>query len=264
MLLGSGQCPALDLERAGLPARPRRGRLGLQRLLKHDGRSSPGFLLQRLRYGAGEVSHLDALRWATAGSAACLGRDDIGRLARDCQADFALFNLDAERFSGAADPLAALVLCGADRADYVMVAGEWKWSVVKFPAWTCPNCAPATARRRRGCGRRSGRRVCYTFLNDPLSIKPRGNFLGDSRADETVLDYLRERRRKCGSRRGARRGLRRVHGGGRGTRRKERRAAIPRDQQLHRICRRAAWAATDYRGGFGRRRRAASGAARDG
>jgi len=29
------------------------------------------------------------------------------------------------RFSGAHDPLAALVLCGAHRADRVMIAGRW-------------------------------------------------------------------------------------------------------------------------------------------
>ncbi|MBV8699987.1 MAG: 8-oxoguanine deaminase, partial [Bradyrhizobium sp.] len=29
------------------------------------------------------------------------------------------------RFSGAGDPLAALVLCGAHRADRVMVGGRW-------------------------------------------------------------------------------------------------------------------------------------------
>ena len=29
-------------------------------------------------------------------------------------------------FSGAHDPLAALVLCGAHRADRVMIAGEWR------------------------------------------------------------------------------------------------------------------------------------------
>ena len=32
------------------------------------------FLLQRARYGVGRVSHKDALRWATKGSAACVGR----------------------------------------------------------------------------------------------------------------------------------------------------------------------------------------------
>jgi 8-oxoguanine deaminase len=34
--------------------------------------------------------------------------------------------LNEARFSGQGDPLAALILCGAHKADYVMVAGEWK------------------------------------------------------------------------------------------------------------------------------------------
>ena len=63
---------------------------------------------------------------ATEGSARCLGRDDIGALAVGKEADLALFTLEEPRFSGAHDPLAALVLCGAHRADRVMVAGEWR------------------------------------------------------------------------------------------------------------------------------------------
>ena len=42
------------------------------------------------------------------------------------QADLALFKLDEPRFSGAGDPLAALVLCGAHRADRVMIGGAWR------------------------------------------------------------------------------------------------------------------------------------------
>ena len=42
------------------------------------------------------------------------------------QADLALFTLDEPRFCGAHDPIAALVLCGAHRADRVMVAGRWR------------------------------------------------------------------------------------------------------------------------------------------
>ncbi len=61
----------------------------------------------------------------TAGSATCLGRDDIGTIAPGKQADLALFKLDELRFSGAGNPLAALVLGGAVCADYVMVGGEW-------------------------------------------------------------------------------------------------------------------------------------------
>ena len=83
-------------------------------------------MIGRLRYGASAVSHLDVLRWASEGSARCLGRDDIGRIAVGLEADLALFTLDEPRFSGAHDPLAALVLCGAHRADRVMVAGQWR------------------------------------------------------------------------------------------------------------------------------------------
>ena len=72
------------------------------------------------------MTHLDVIRWATEGSARCLGRDDIGRIAPGLQADLALFTLDEPRFAGAHDPVAALVLCGAHRADRVMVAGQWR------------------------------------------------------------------------------------------------------------------------------------------
>ena len=84
------------------------------------------FLLGRLAYDAASVTHLDALRWATEGSARCLGRSDIGRIEVGRQADLALFSLDELRFSGAGDPIAALVLCGAHQADRVMIAGQWR------------------------------------------------------------------------------------------------------------------------------------------
>ena len=82
-------------------------------------------MINRLTYDA-TVTHLDALRWATSGSARCLGRSDIGEISPGKQADLALYKLDELRFSGAGDPIAALVLCGAHRADRVMIAGEWK------------------------------------------------------------------------------------------------------------------------------------------
>ena len=65
-----------------------------------------------------------SLRWATEGSARCLGRSKLGKIAPGMQADLAMFKLDELRFSGAGDPLAALVLCGAHRADRVMVKGS--------------------------------------------------------------------------------------------------------------------------------------------
>jgi 8-oxoguanine deaminase len=81
--------------------------------------------LQRGRYGVKRISHRDALRWATEGSAACIGRLELGRIAPGQAADLALFTLDGPNFAGYGDPIAALVRSGAHRADRVMVAGRW-------------------------------------------------------------------------------------------------------------------------------------------
>ena len=59
------------------------------------------FLLQRARYGVTKVSHRDALRWATSGSAACIGRPTLGEIKERKEADLAFFKLDELRFSGA-------------------------------------------------------------------------------------------------------------------------------------------------------------------
>ena len=67
-----------------------------------------------------------AYDWASTGSAKLLGRNDIGEIEIGKQADLALFKLDELRFSGSHDPLAALLLCGAQRANRVMVAGQWR------------------------------------------------------------------------------------------------------------------------------------------
>lgn len=80
----------------------------------------------RLRYGAAKITPEKVLGWATRGSARLLGRNDIGELAVGKQADLALFKLDELRFSGSHDPIAALLLCAADRADRVMVGGRWR------------------------------------------------------------------------------------------------------------------------------------------
>jgi len=126
MVLASGLCPAIDLERAGSPIG-----IGVDGSASEDAsnlmqEARQALQIQRLRYGAAQVSHTDVLRWATSGSAGCLGRDDIGEIAVGKQADLALFKLNEPRFSGAGDPLAALILCGAHRADRVMVGGAWR------------------------------------------------------------------------------------------------------------------------------------------
>jgi 8-oxoguanine deaminase len=124
-MLASGTCPVCAMEAAGVGIG-----LGVDGSASNDASNlmqevRAAFLVQRARYGVGKVSHRDALRWATKGSAACVGRNDIGEIALGAMADLALFKLDELRFSGAGDPLAALVLCGAHRADRVMVGGRW-------------------------------------------------------------------------------------------------------------------------------------------
>ena len=126
MVLASGLCPAVDLAAAGAPVG-----IGVDGSASEDASNlaqevRQALQAQRLRYGAARVGHRDVLHWATAGGAACLGRADVGRIAPGRQADLALFKLDEPRFSGAGDPLAALVLCGAHRADRVMVGGVWR------------------------------------------------------------------------------------------------------------------------------------------
>ena len=63
---------------------------------------------------------------ATTGGATLLHRKELGEIAIGKQADIALFTLDEPRFSGYGDAIAALIVCGATKADYVMVAGKWK------------------------------------------------------------------------------------------------------------------------------------------
>ena len=126
MAFGVGICPTKDLEAAGAKIG-----LGVDGSASNDSSNMMeaarhSLMLQRLRYGHAALSPYDALRWATEGSAGCLGRDDIGRIAPGLEADLAFYRLDEPRFSGAQDPIAACVLCGAYRADRVMVAGRWR------------------------------------------------------------------------------------------------------------------------------------------
>ncbi len=126
MVLASGQCRTCELEAAGAAIG-----LGVDGSASNDSSNlmegiRHALMINRLTYNAASVTHANVLRWATQGSAACLGRSDIGEIAVGKQADLALFKLDELRFSGCGDPLAALVLCGAHRADRVLVAGCWR------------------------------------------------------------------------------------------------------------------------------------------
>ena len=137
-VLASGTCRVCALEAAGVAVG-----LGVDGSASNDGSNMmqevrAAFLVQRAANGVEAVSHRDALRWATQGSADVLGRPELGRIAVGAAADLALFTLDELRFSGAGDPLAALVLCGAHRADRVMVGGRWVVEDGRIPGLDLP------------------------------------------------------------------------------------------------------------------------------
>ena len=126
MALSSGVCRTRELEAAGVSVG-----IGVDGSASNDASNlmqevRQAFLLQRLHYGADTISHFDALRWATAGGARVLHRDDIGVIDVGRSADIALFNLNDLRFSGHGDPVAALVLCGAHSVQHLMINGEWR------------------------------------------------------------------------------------------------------------------------------------------
>jgi len=126
MMLAAGICRSLELEEAGCAVG-----LGVDGSASNDGSNMiaelrQGMYLQRLRYGASTITHEHVYEWASTGSAKLLGRNDIGEIEIGKQADLAFFKLDELRFSGSHNPLAALLLCGAQRADRVMVAGQWR------------------------------------------------------------------------------------------------------------------------------------------
>jgi len=156
MITASGFCPVPQLEAAGV-----RVGLGVDGSSANDSSSMIGevrqaFLLQRAAHGVERVSTGDALRWATAGGAACLGRDDIGWLAPGLQADIAMFRADGLSFSGADDPLAALVRSAPAAADRVMVAGRWIVEDGALPGLDIAALGAAHAVAANGVRRRAG------------------------------------------------------------------------------------------------------------
>jgi len=122
--LGSGIAPA----RALLDAGARVG-LGVDGSASNDGgnllaEARMGMLAQRV-HGAAAMSARDALRVATRGGAACLGRDDIGTLEPGKRGDVAVFPVDSLEFAGAeADLVAALLYCDAPRVRDLIVEGR--------------------------------------------------------------------------------------------------------------------------------------------
>jgi cytosine/adenosine deaminase-related metal-dependent hydrolase len=122
--LGAGVAPVRRLLDAGVrvglgvdgSASNERGDLGLevkQALLVARGRGGPEALTAR-----------EALRLGTRGSAAVLGRDDLGSLDPGRSADLAVWRTDGLELGGAGDPVAGMILSGPHRVERLVVAGE--------------------------------------------------------------------------------------------------------------------------------------------
>ena len=126
MRLASGIPPVQALVRAGAKVG-----LGVDGSSSNDGghllaEARQGLLLQRLNEDDTQFDVAEAFRIATVGGAACLNRPTLGRIAPGASADLAMYRRDDIAFAGAVeqDPLAALILCQAPRADKVMVNGK--------------------------------------------------------------------------------------------------------------------------------------------
>jgi cytosine/adenosine deaminase-related metal-dependent hydrolase len=124
MILGAGVCPVNDLRAAGVAVG-----LGCDGSASHDvsdlwGEVRQALLLAHLRDGAVSATSRDVLRLATAGGAACLGREDIGAVEPGRRADLACFPLDGIATAGAVlDPVEAAVRCGVRSARHTVVEG---------------------------------------------------------------------------------------------------------------------------------------------
>jgi len=125
MRLGSGFAPAREMIDAGV-----RVGLAVDGSASNDGGNllaevRQAMLTTRARKGAAAMTARQALRVATRGGAACLGRDDIGTIEVGKRADIALFATDGLTHRGAeADPVAALVFCNPGPVRHLFVEGK--------------------------------------------------------------------------------------------------------------------------------------------
>src|SRR5207244_5671581 len=82
-------------------------------------------LVSRAGGNPGALSARATLRVATRGSAACLGRDDVGSIEPGKRGDVALFPVDGLPWAGAdSDPVAAIVHCSTARVRHLFVEGR--------------------------------------------------------------------------------------------------------------------------------------------
>jgi cytosine/adenosine deaminase-related metal-dependent hydrolase len=122
--LGAGVAPVRQLVDAGV-----RVGLGVDGSASNErsdlfAEVKQALLVARGRGGGEAMTAREALRLATRGGAAVLGRDDIGSLEPGKQADFAIWRTDGLELGGADDLVAGLVLSGPHRVDRLVVGGE--------------------------------------------------------------------------------------------------------------------------------------------
>ncbi|HSQ17558.1 MAG TPA: 8-oxoguanine deaminase [Anaerolineales bacterium] len=137
MRLASGIMPLVEMLQAGVQVG-----LGVDGSASNDGSHMLGearqaLLASRVRAGllgaslSGEgvpplLTARQALEVATRGSAAVLGRHDLGSLEPGKCADFFAVNLNQLDYAGALhDPVAAVIFCAPVRADYTVVGGKF-------------------------------------------------------------------------------------------------------------------------------------------
>ena len=126
MRLASGIAPLGALTAAGA-----RVGLGVDGSASNDSahllaEARQALLLQRVSGDPAALTAPAALRLATRGGAAVLGRDDIGSLAPGMAADVIGYRLDTLPLAGGAvhDPLAALIFCHPPQVDFSLVNGR--------------------------------------------------------------------------------------------------------------------------------------------
>ena len=133
---GVAHCPTSNLRLgAGIAPVPELVEAGARVGLGVDGSASnersdllfeakQALLVARGRSGPAALTARGALRLATRGGAAVLGRDDIGSLEAGMCADFAVWRTDVLELGGAEDLVAGLVLSAPHRVERLVVGGE--------------------------------------------------------------------------------------------------------------------------------------------
>ena len=121
--LGSGIAPVRAMRDAGVNVG-----LGVDGSASNDsgnliGEARQAMLLQRVQNGADKMSAREALRLATRGGAAVLGRDDLGQIATGKRADLAIWDVSGIESAGSWDA-AALVLAGPTHVRDLFVEGR--------------------------------------------------------------------------------------------------------------------------------------------